>query len=580
VEDSIEILTDLIPPIFSLTSDTINCNKANALIQINSLGNYTLEEVNSSEIISQNELEVIVGTDGITEITMTAENGCQTTESILVFSDIIAPSPIGFEDFTLNCFLVDSLVAWELPPNIDVFIISDGDTIQQSDLFIDGESELSVLLLDIKNGCTTIENFMVDEDFYAPDFSISSNEINCVDNLATFEILSEGNVDDILYPTGVSYDVNAGYTTNLPGSYEFIIIYDNGCIATKTKTVEIDTISPALEVFDDQFTCSINSLFLEIEVNPDDELLFQWSGPDGFTSNIQSPEIYNPGEYSIEILDFSNGCTTIGMLNIIEEMTSISSQLDIEEALCLGDEPKINISQINGGVAPYDVIYFDEQGEEIALADISFGEYHVEIIDVNGCDTAYTFTIVEPKDFYVDTEHEITLTVGDEVEILAFTDLDEEEIEEIIWTPSEFLSCSDCLNPVVQNLENDTTFYITIVNLNGCIRTDSIIVRLVVEYTFFTPNVFSPNDDGINDVFYIFSNVYGETATVQRMGIYDRWGNQVYIAENFPPNDMRYGWDGRHNNKNVQQGVYGYYAILELENGKIVKLKGDVSIVR
>ncbi|MFM8487314.1 MAG: gliding motility-associated C-terminal domain-containing protein, partial [Bacteroidota bacterium] len=67
---------------------------------------------------------------------------------------------------------------------------------------------------------------------------------------------------------------------------------------------------------------------------------------------------------------------------------------------------------------------------------------------------------------------------------------------------------------------------------------------------------------------------------VDQFQVYDRWGEMVFSASNFQPNDPAYGWDGVHGGKTMQPGVFVYYIEIRLIDGRKLLLKGDVTIVR
>ena len=93
----------------------------------------------------------------------------------------------------------------------------------------------------------------------------------------------------------------------------------------------------------------------------------------------------------------------------------------------------------------------------------------------------------------------------------------------------------------------------------------------------FVPNVFSPNDDNINDVFSLFTNTEIQITALQG-AIFDRWGNQVFQSDEVP-----FTWNGRFNDDLMQPGVYVYSIILDYTvNGleRHTVLKGDVTLVR
>ena len=91
------------------------------------------------------------------------------------------------------------------------------------------------------------------------------------------------------------------------------------------------------------------------------------------------------------------------------------------------------------------------------------------------------------------------------------------------------------------------------------------------------PNVFSPNQDGVNDRFLVFS----ENDVLYDMNIYDRWGNRVYEGLNLITNDTSMGWDGMSNNSNVAQGVYVYKVMILIdETAERLVIDGTITIVR
>jgi gliding motility-associated-like protein len=83
----------------------------------------------------------------------------------------------------------------------------------------------------------------------------------------------------------------------------------------------------------------------------------------------------------------------------------------------------------------------------------------------------------------------------------------------------------------------------------------------------FVPNVFSPNDDGQNDVF----KPRGTNLFEFEMRIYDRWGNCVFESE-----DIDTGWDGTFKGQPVNSGVFVYFIT---SAGQVVS-KGNVTLLR
>lgn len=87
----------------------------------------------------------------------------------------------------------------------------------------------------------------------------------------------------------------------------------------------------------------------------------------------------------------------------------------------------------------------------------------------------------------------------------------------------------------------------------------------------YIPNMFSPNGDGVNDVF----TIYGSTILSMEMYVYNQWGQQVAIVK-----DQRRGWDGTMSGTKQPAGVYVYVVQVRLQNGTTITRKGNVTIIR
>lgn len=94
----------------------------------------------------------------------------------------------------------------------------------------------------------------------------------------------------------------------------------------------------------------------------------------------------------------------------------------------------------------------------------------------------------------------------------------------------------------------------------------------------YIPNSFSPNNDGINDLFMIFAGKGVEE--VVNFSIFNRWGEMVFQQNNFQPNDDIYGWDGNFYGQPMNPGVFVYSAEIKMIGGEVVIFKGEVNLIR
>lgn len=90
-------------------------------------------------------------------------------------------------------------------------------------------------------------------------------------------------------------------------------------------------------------------------------------------------------------------------------------------------------------------------------------------------------------------------------------------------------------------------------------------------YEFYLPNAFTPNGDGLNDVFYLNNT---EDIVEFDICIYNRWGELVFHTL-----DPNFGWDGTRNGNIVPDGVYNYVIKLVIKTGKPYLLKGQIVVL-
>ena len=198
-------------------------------------------------------------------------------------------------------------------------------------------------------------------------------------------------------------------------------------------------------------------------------------------------------------------------------------------------------------------------------------------LDINACSLDTTVIVEQGSDFDVDLESEVTISLGEDYTLEAEVSIPEEEIATVVWTPGEFLDCDSCLT-VTASPDRDIMYSVEVTDTNGCTGQASVAFTVKEELTIFIPNTFSPNGDGVNDYFTVYTNTSG--TRINSLRIFDRWGGQVFGRDNFDPNDPQLGWDGMFKGQYVNPGVFVYVAEVRFSNGFIEIYKGDVTVIR
>ncbi len=160
-----------------------------------------------------------------------------------------------------------------------------------------------------------------------------------------------------------------------------------------------------------------------------------------------------------------------------------------------------------------------------------------------------------------------TITLGETVNLSAQVSSGNTANFTYEWSPVEGLSATNIPNPSASPTET-TTYTVTITNEFGCFTSASI--EIMVDPEVRVPNVFSPNDDGVNDT---FGPIFPSSSVLEQFSIYDRWGELVFENEG----DR---WDGRLNDKPLPSDAYVYIITVLHADGTRETLKGDVTLIR
>jgi gliding motility-associated-like protein len=134
------------------------------------------------------------------------------------------------------------------------------------------------------------------------------------------------------------------------------------------------------------------------------------------------------------------------------------------------------------------------------------------------------------------------------------------------WSPSRYLDNAAILKPA-STPANDITYRLTVTGAGGCTGFDEVFIKVLKAPS--VPNAFSPNGDGINDVWMI---KYLESYPGCTVEVFNRYGQAI-----FKSNGYTKPWDGRMNGSPLPVGVY--YYIINPKNGRKA-YAGNVTILR
>lgn len=524
-----------------------------------------IEEICTDDCFYIPEIDTCVGEAGFHSFIQTLDNNCQRDVTL----DLSISPPI-YTQLELEFCFGDSV------------IIGDEAFTQTGNYEISLEGILycdSIIQLDLTTFLCDIEGGFADDNLSCNGASDGTLEFNLVDGNFPYTYSWEEETGTGLNGTGMSNSTNGQIViNNLPHGIYSITVTD----ASGSMGIFLGQVFEPTPLLADFSFSDYNGYGVSCPDDNDGSITVSASGgTPGYDylwfNNETGPMIdsLEGGNYTITITD-TNGCTAV-FNPLLVAPSGITTNVIITEPGCNPDDSGIiTLDNTRGGAEPF--AYSLDQGAFVpdsVFANLFPGAYNVDILDANGCQVSYNgIELMNPNILILDLGPDQTITLGYNTTINPFTNLFSLDFD---WRNDAGLSCLDCRNPEIMPTET-TTYLATATMSNGCLQTDSVTIFVEKRRNFFIPNVFTPNDDGVNDFLQIFGGP--EVEQVIDFQIYSRWGALVYQDDSFPVNSLDYGWDGTFKGKNASQDTYIWSAEVLFIDGHKERFNGDITLVR
>ena len=268
-----------------------------------------------------------------------------------------------------------------------------------------------------------------------------------------------------------------------------------------------------------------------------------------------------PNNYTVTVTDAS-GCQSVVQFSITEptQMSAILTPTDIS---CVNPTGSV-ATAVTGGTPNYSYSW-SPSGNGQNPNGLSAGTYTVTITDANNCVITQT-VVVSTLASAITATFTANPTSGTAPLQVGFTN-NSTNATNYIWSFG---------NGSTSSQQNDTTVYTTpgtytvmliAQNSAGCVDTATATILVLDDFSILVPNIFTPNGDGSNDVFFIPSSGLS-TLSVE---IYDRWGLKVY--EITSPSGS---WNGG----SSPEGTYFYLLNAKSTGGKEVSQQGYFQLIK
>ena len=288
-------------------------------------------------------------------------------------------------------------------------------------------------------------------------------------------------------------------------------------------------------------------------------------------STIVGDNIYFTTGFYTDTLESVAGCDSIVMLNLqVFDIVEFTQEI----YLCNGDSLLVGSNNYTLAGNYIDVLESISGCDSIVYTDLSFYE-NPEISQVVNLCNGDTLSIGESlyvfPGIYVDT-----LSTSYGCDSIITTNLMLLETENVY---ESYKICEgDSLMHNLGIFYNPGTYTFIVEIENECNYEHTLFIEVESKETCkikncktYIPNIFSPNNDGINDLFRPFS----EVVTFEKLTIFDRWGNNLYETQERDP-----FWNGKFQGNDCMPGIYVYLIEGVCQNGDKIIFTNDITIIK
>lgn len=369
-------------------------------------------------------------------------------------------------------------------------------------------------------------------------------------------------------PTEITNRYIKKFINAQPGNYKYrLLVADQGNInspncRTTSPEFEFKVYPIPVPLVKPEMTVCIGS---PIQLSVSKANTYKWTGPNGFSDLTQSPVINNAttamsGTYHVTVTN-EGGCeqTEQIILRVVPQVTAI---VDPIAPICQGNAAQLNASGgTNYSWSPS--IGLSDAHAANPMASPKLTTTYTVTVSNGACEASAAVTLI--------VNENATAYAGADKKILEGqqTTLDGVvgDNSNFFWSPAEGLDDPYKLNPIAAP-NRDITYTLNTISKFGCgSAADQVLVK--VYKTVIVPNSFSPNGDGMNDLWNITAI---ETYANSNVKIMNRYGRLLFESSGYEK-----PWNGKYKNEDLPSGVY--YYVIHL-NPELKPLTGSLMLIR
>jgi len=322
---------------------TISCLSPDFFLNAIATGDVVSYSWTGPNGFTSDQEDITVTTGGSYTVSVLDANGCADSAAAEVVDSSNPPSAEATGD-NLTC----------LNPNTDLMASSDGTGVTFEWTLPDGSSSsgqslfvtvggtYTVTVTDPSSGCSSETTVEVTENLSTPELTATGGEIACGENITISASSTTANVS-------FAWVGPNGFTSSIPspeisiqGLYTVTASDLFGCEETETVSVVSLGNPPSVTALGGSLNCVTPSVTLQATSNTAN-LTFAWTGPNGFTSTIQNPNVSVAGNYIVQVTD-SNGCIGSNETEVLDEGGGPVLEVTSDDITCSISEAELSVS--------------------------------------------------------------------------------------------------------------------------------------------------------------------------------------------------------------------------------------------
>ncbi len=430
-------------------------------------------------------------------------------------------------------------------------------------------------------GCTRDTSITLTQPVVLTTAAVSTGTAGCGNNDGAITAVPYGGTAPFSYSISSPGNTSGASTGNFSGlaagNYITTVRDANGCTASSSATVGLVD-NMFLTLGPDTTICQESSVTMQPQVNTE-ATIFSWKSVNASSATISNPAIKNavltPVDTAIYILTAKWGAcerTDSVMVNILRKPVAFAGK---DTAICNLTYAVLQGSATNtSGPVSY---------SWSPIPGLAAPGQATTTVNPTGNNTTYSYTLTVTDDYGCRFSVTDVVNVRVQHPVPAFAGNDTIAIKGVphqlfgsggksyTWSPSYPINGPFNQNPTTV-LQNDTKFTLEVTDLAGCVGWDTVFVKVYTGPTYYIPNAFTPNGDGLND---IFRAIPVGIANTEWFRIFNRYGEQI-----FQTNQWLKGWDGTFKGKKQPIGAYVWIIKGTDRYGKVVEMKGTVMLLQ